>query len=91
MSNMTLNEIIADIESLGYNEQRQNWIDNLKNIQRNTDTLREAARYRALMENFKHDYIWYHVFDETAQAMGETVEAVLDNIVENGYPDEVES
>lgn len=32
MSNMTLAEVIADIESLGYNDQRSQWLDSLRGI-----------------------------------------------------------
>lgn len=53
----------------------------------NNNDKRDAARYRALMNNFKHDHIWYHVLTDHAKTMGDSIEEILDNIAENGYHD----
>jgi hypothetical protein len=48
---------------------------------------RDAMRYRALMDNFKRDHIWYHVFSPEDHKLGNSIEEVLDKLAEEYYKD----
>lgn len=45
---------------------------------------RDARRWRALQQHWKSDYLWYHVFDELERAAHNSVDSVVDDVVEHG-------